>query len=226
MENHTINDLNYNARRALILGQSGMGKSTLATRLIYSHPAPLKLVYDWDGGEYAHRLGVKPAISRDEIAEKIEAGEELVCYRAELGEEDPTGAGFEWFCDMAFEVSGSTPGRKLFVVDEVHDLIDPWTMPEHLGRILRAGRRRMMDTCLVGEAANAINSVGRNQVSELYLFRNTDDKALEFPKSLKMDVEEIRNLPKTHFIYRDRETGEAKKLALWQNASKEPVKSV
>lgn len=184
--------------------------------MIYTHPAPLVLIYDWQGGEFAKRLGEKISSDREELAAHIDEGRRVICYDAETGETDPTGEGFEWFCGMAFELSGKTAGRKLIVVDETQDLIDPWEMPTSLGNILSRGRRRMMDTCLVGRAANALNTVARDQVSELYCFRLTDDNSMKYPASLGLDTDEIRNLKDTHFIYRNNRTGETKKLALWQ----------
>jgi hypothetical protein len=191
----------------------------LACRLIYSHPAPLVLIYDWQGGEFAHRLGVKAVESRAELATRIEGGERLVCYNAEQGEGDPQGDGFEWFCEMAFEVAGATPGRKLFVVDECQELIDPWKIPDGLGKLLSRGRRRMVDTCLVGSAANALHSVGRNQVTEAYFFRTTDENSLKYPASLGINTDEIRDLKNTELVYRNNVTGEKQRLALWEKAA-------
>jgi hypothetical protein len=219
MKNQTINELNYQARRLLLLGVTGTGKTTLACRLVYSHPAPLVLIYDWQGAEFAQRLGATPAESREELAARIESGERLVCYDAESSENEPEGDGFTWFCEMAFEVAGRTPGRKLVVVDECQELIDPWKIPDGLGKLLSRGRRRMVDTCLLGSAANALHSVGRNQVTEAYFFRTTDENALKYPASLGLDTDEIRDLKNTEFVYRNNVTGEKEKLALWDKAA-------
>jgi hypothetical protein len=198
---------------------SGTGKTTLATRLIYTHPAPLVLVYDWQGSEFAHRLGATAAVDREELASRIERGDRLVCYAAEEGEAEPGGEGFDWFCTMAFELAGKTAGRKLFVVDECQELIDPWNIPDGLGNLLSRGRRRMVDTCLIGRSANALHTVGRDQVSELYQFRSTDENSLKYPASLGLDTDEIKALKNTHFIYRDNLAGESKKLALWEKSA-------
>lgn len=220
-----INDLDYKPRRVLVLGVSGTGKSTLTARLIHTHPAPLVLVYDWQGGEFGRRLGGRLCASREELAEAIDGGTRLVCYDAEVGEQDPQGAGFEWFCEMAFEVSGVTPGRKLVVADDCHDLLDPWNMPPALGKLLGRGRRRLVDTCLIGEAANCLQTKARNQVSELYVFRCTDENSLKYPASVGLDIEKVKNLQDTHFIYRDMRTGDQKELDLWGQKSKPEIVS-
>lgn len=213
----TLNNLDYKARSVLILGVKRTGKSTLASRLIHSHPAPLVLVYDWQGGEFGRRLNEKGYNSREEVLQAIEEGRRVVCYNAERGEHksEIKTEGFDWFCDMAFEISGQLPGRKLLCVDELHDLIDPYNIPEPLGDILGRGGRRMMDTCLIGASANALHSESRNQISELYCFRCVDDNALKYPKSLGLDPAQIRGLPDCRFMFWDARTGEKKELELW-----------
>ena len=194
---------------------SRTGKSTLASRLIYTHPAETVLIYDWQGGEFARRLGATLATSREQLATDIQEGKRIICYDAETGEADVKGEGFDWFCGMAFELAGNLPGRKLFVCDEMQDLIDPYNITENLDNLLTRSGRRMMDTCFIGSAANALHNRARNQVSELYHFRVIDESALAYSKSLGMEPESIRNLPDCQFIYRDNRTGETKKLDLW-----------
>lgn len=213
----TINNLDYKARSALILGVKRTGKSTLASRLIDTHPAPLVLVYDWQGGEFARRLSEKSFNSREEVGQALQENVRVICYNAEKGEEKreiKTG-GFDWFCEMAFEVSGSVPGRKLFVVDEVQDLIDSHNIPEPLSDILARGGRRMMDTCLIGSAANALHGDARNQVTEVYVFRCVDDNALKYPCSIGLEEKDIRALPDCKFISWDARTGDKIELELW-----------
>jgi hypothetical protein len=180
-----------------------------------THPAPLVLVYDWQGGEFAHKLGAKSAVDRQGLEELITRGERVVCYEAELGESSPSEEGFEWFCGMAFELSGVTPGRKLIVIDECQELIDPWNIPPGLGKILSRGRRREMDTCLIGRSANALQTTARDQVNELYCFRMVDGNSLKYPTSLGIDEEKLKTLKDTHFIYRDGRTGKQMDLDLW-----------
>lgn len=217
MEKAAINDHKYQARRVLVLGTTGTGKTTLATRLIYSHPAPLVLVYDWQGGEFAERLGAKLAHSRHELAAAIKSGDRICCYAGAGDQATPeeVATDFDWFCSMAFELAGETPGRKLIVIDECQDLIDPWNLPPALGSLLSKGRRRLVDTCMIGSAANALQSTARNQVTELYCFRSVDENALKYPGSLGIDTDTIRDLPNTHLVYRDNVSGDQKRLALW-----------
>lgn len=215
------NNLDYKARRVLVLGVSRTGKSTLTARLIYTHPAEIVLVYDWQGGEYAKRLGAKLCFSREALAEAISQGHRIICYDAEAGEDDPQGAGFEWFCGMAFELAGHTAGRMLFVVDECQDLIDPWNMPESLGNVLSRGGRREMDTAIVGRSANALQTEARDQVSELYCFRVLDANSLKFPVAMGLDPERVKSLPDTEFVFKDMRTGQMKELALWAKKTKQ-----
>jgi hypothetical protein len=116
---------------------------------------------------------------------------------------------------MVFEVGGVTPGRKLLVVDECQDLIDPWTLPDQLGDVLSRGGRREIDTALVGRSANALQTEARDQVTELYCFRCLDSNSLKYPTGAGLDPERIKSLKDTEFIFKDMRTGETKELALW-----------
>lgn len=219
MEKPILNNLDYKANSYLVLGVKRTGKSTLASRLVHLHPAPLVLIYDWQGGEFAHRLGAPLAQNREDLAALIDAGHRIVCYDAESGEAEPEGDGFDWFCEMAFELSGTTAGRKLIVVDESQDLIDPYNIPDSLKKVLTRGGRREMDTCLIGSAANALHNVGRNQVSELFCFRCVDENARKFPVSLGLDDQRIKSLPDCRFIHLDMRTGQQNELGLWDKKS-------
>lgn len=187
--------------------------------MVATHPATLVLVYDWQGGEFAKRLGGVLCPSRDSLVVAIELNRRIVCYDADAGEHDPTGEGFEWFCQMAFEVGGITPGRKLVVVDECQDLIDPWNMPEALGDLLSRGRRRQIDTCIVGRSANSLQTEARDQVSELYVFRCIDENSLKYPKSVGLDPERVKALKDTEFIHKDMRTGDQNELELFGKES-------
>jgi hypothetical protein len=216
-----VNSLRYKARSILILGVKRTGKSTLAARLIYTHPAQLILIYDSEGGEFSKRLGAKLATSRDDFLAMVESGERLCCYDAEAGEDDPKKAGLAWFCEVVFEVGGRVPGRKLAIIDELQNKIDPWNMPEYLDELLTRGGRREIDTCLIGSAPNALQCKARNQVSELYCFRLIDETAIQFPKQLKIDPASIRTLPDCRFIFLDMRTGQKEELDLWEKSSGE-----
>lgn len=212
------NNLQYQARRVLILGTSGTGKSTLIAKLIDSHPAQLVLVYDWQGGEICKRVSGLLVTSRAAFVEAVEAGHRIVCYDAETGEEDEKGAGFDWFCETCFTIAGEVSGRVLIVVDECQELIDPQNLPEPLGDILSRGRRREMDTCIAARSANALETEARDQVTELYVFRLVDERSLKYPKSVGLDADAILNLPDTSLVYRDMRTGEQKRLELWDES--------
>lgn len=173
------------------------------------------LIYDWQEGEYAKRLGVSAAYSRDEVLQQIAAGKKIICYRADIAAKDHEKEEWEWFCTMAFEVSSITPGIKLIVVEELQDLIDGHKMPPSMKTLLSRGRRRRLDSILSASAPNGLHNNSRDQVSELYLFRSIDENALNYPTSMGIDAQEIRDLPDTHFLYRNLRTGRKVNLALW-----------
>lgn len=221
MEKAKINDLTYNADRILILGTTGQGKSTCASRIIHLHPADLVLIYDWQQGEFARLLGAPLCHTREEVAERIEQGQHIVCYDPEIPVDDDyddnQAEDFAWWCTMVMEVSGELDCEKLVVIDEAQDLMTAHKIPAPLRWLLARGRRRRIDTILLAESANAIHGKGRNQVSQLYCFQCTDDNATDYPVSLGLDRDEIKNLAPTHFIHWNKYPQKISRLALWEN---------
>ena len=217
----TLNNHHYNARRILILGTTGQGKTTAALRLIRLLPASLVLIYDWQGGEISRRLGHEACADREAVGEKIAQGARIVAYDPgdELSE-DAQEEDFAWWCDMCRTVAGGIPGRKLVVIDESQDLMTTQKIPAPLYKLLARGRRREIDTILIAAAANAIHGRGRNQVNEVYCFNCIDDNALEYPASLGLDREQIMSLQSGEFFHRDK-TGKLSKLDLFKKKNKQ-----
>lgn len=215
-QNPPINNHEYKARRILVLGTSGTGKTTLATKLILTHPAPLVLIYDWQGAEIGKRVGASIAYTRPALAEILDRGDRLVSYYPGLDKRPKAEriADFDWFCGMAFDLAGQTPGRLLLVVDEGHELIDPWNIPENLGAVLSQGRRREMDSCIVARSANSLQTEARDQMTELYCFRLVDKNSLQYPRELGLDPDKVKALADLHLIYLNGKTGEQKELVL------------
>ena len=200
-----------------------MGKTTLAARVVHLHPADLVLIYDWQEGEFARRLGAPLCTTREEVAHRIEQGHRVVCYDPQIPFEDEIEErqqeDFAWWCKMVMEVAAHFPGIILAVIDENHDLMTAHKMPAAERWLLSKGRRRRIDTLLVAAAANAIHNSGRNQISELYCLGCVEKNALDFPASLGLDPDEIKALPPTHFIHWDRRSRKITKLDLWGEKS-------
>lgn len=200
-----------------------MGKSTLAARLIHLWQADIIFIYDWQEGEFADRLGAFLCTTPAEVAHRIEQGQRIICYDPQIEMDDDyeekLAANFKWWCKMVMEVCSQLPGEKLVVVDENHDLQSAYKLPSGQRWLVTKGRRKRINTILMASGANGLHNTVRNNLSELYCFRCTDENALEYPASLGIDKEQIKTLPKTHFLHRDRATGEVKKLALWDEES-------
>jgi NADH/NAD ratio-sensing transcriptional regulator Rex len=212
-----LNNFEYKASSVLILGTKRCGKTTYSVRYIDKYPGEVVVVYDWQGGEIAHRVGGHLVDSRDALAEKLDDGEvKVICYNAEVAEKDPKGEGFEWFCHFCFEALGQFAGSKLVVVDELQDLITSHDVPEALLTLLTRGGRRQIDTLLVASQSNAIHNQCRNQITEIVVFRTLDENALKYPAALGMEIEEIKALPDCRFLHKSCRTGDQKKLDLWE----------
>jgi hypothetical protein len=178
------------------------------------------LIYDWQGGEFAARLGAPKAETREEFFRLIDKGYRIICYCPDEDSCDLEGEEWEWFCNTVFDIAGKTDEQKLIVADEVDDLTDPYNVPKPMKRILKRGRRLRMDTIFCGGSANALHSSGRDQVSELYQFRNIDDNALKFATRLKVNPDEVSSLDDGEFIHVDCRKGTKKRLDLWRENTK------
>jgi len=193
--------LSHRPRKILISGNSGSGKSTMATAVLLNAPHTYKFVFDQEG-ESQQRLGFAAATSEQGLIDQLEQGW-VIFDPSEMfpGENDQA---LEFFCDWCFNVKkaindeAKAEGRPwctaLFFCDELQNLVDTHSVPRGLRLILETGRRQGIDTLLVTQQPNVIHNRTRNQLTEVIAFAQIDKNAVEFLEDLGFSGEEIRGL--------------------------------
>lgn len=195
----------HQSLKVMITGTSGTGKSTLLERLLRAEKAQWKFVYDHQG-EFAGRFKLPVVTCCDDLEEKtIRKG--WVVYDP-VDEFAGRAGGFDFFCEYVFMVSKKVNGRKLFVVDELQNLTDNRTAPVPFLTICETGRRYQIDVFTISQAPNRIHNSVRNQLTDVYTFRHSDEAAIKYLADNGFDPEAVRNLQEYEYLHRNLRTGE------------------
>lgn len=183
--------LAHRPSKILITGNSGSGKSTFASCVVFGSPQRFKFVFDQEG-EFGERHQLPTVRYAEQLAEQLQTG--WVIYDPAEDEWPDLPSAFEFFSDWVFTLAGELPDQKLFFCDELQALCENWEMPWGLKQILERGRRRGIDTVLVTQQPNAIHNRARNQITEVVAFSQVDENAVKFLEPLGFSGDEIRGL--------------------------------
>lgn len=198
---------NYTAGRSitLITGAPGTGKTSFAIRYLLNSRARF-LIFDPEG-EFSARLRVQPARSPCDLETGWLAG--LVCFDpVPLFGGDHKSA-FEFFCEWSTLMSEKTSAeRKILVVDEVWRYCSPNSIPRELTEITNAGRRRRLELVALSQRPNRLHGDLLASVSECVTFQVGSAASLDcLAREFELSPEEIRSLPRLHFIARNNDSG-------------------
>lgn len=199
--------MDFAARRActLVAGVSGSGKTTWALRYLVHDPGlSLRLVWDADG-QLSARLGLPSAQTQEDLAAALEDG--WVVFDPNVMFPGRHGQGFAWFCQWAYQVAASRPGRKVLLVDEVWRYCTNTAIPQALAECIQTGRVRQLDTMFCTQRPNRLNEAITNEATELVAFRLQGANALKCVESLGADPDAIWNLPPGRWEAWNLETG-------------------
>lgn len=163
-------------------------------RRIVQSPARFKFIFDPDN-EAALRLNVTPARTCADLAAATETGLAVYDYSAMFpGQRERA---FLFFSDYCYTVAGRLPGLKLFCCDELQKFIgcrdDQY--PQEFKNVVEEGRRATLDCLFVARSTNVCNTRLRNELTEIVLFRQLDERAVKFSESLGGPTEDLRCLP-------------------------------
>jgi hypothetical protein len=202
----SVQNYAHTSDKRLITGTSGSGKTTLFEKLITKEKARVKFIYDHQG-EYAHRFKVKAVSDPEALANAASAGG-LICFDPLPMFPGQSAEGFEAFCQFVFQACEVIRGRKIFCCDELQKLTSNRDEPADLLAILDTGRRYQLDCFFISQAPNRIHNGIRNQLTQIYTFRQSDQNAIAYLKDNGFDENEIRNLAKFKYLWRNLDTGE------------------
>jgi energy-coupling factor transporter ATP-binding protein EcfA2 len=200
---------NHPSYKVLITGASGSGKTTLFERLVRKEKAQWKFIYDHQG-EFEQRFKIKAVRSAGELEQKvIKKGWVVYDPLPEFPGRAPEG--FEFFCQYVFDTMQHVGGRKLFCCDEIQNLTDNRNPPVPFLTICETGRRHQIDVFIISQAPNRIHNSVRNQLTDVYTFRQSDEAAVKYLVDNGFDGDAVRTLAEYEYLHRNLRTGEIKK---------------
>ena len=208
--------INHPASCILVAGQQGCGKSTLALRLLAEKKAARKFIYDPEGEFIRRNPRARVLGSFEELDNAGPAGGELVFMPGDewiehgYGDKDQVGC-FQVFSKYCLEAAEVYPGNKVFFSDELDQYVDSHNYPKWLVAAIQIGRKRQLDCLFVSGAIASLHNRVRDKVTEAYIFQHVDDTAINWVKKVGFDPEEIRNLKKWEWVYRNLRTGEMRR---------------
>lgn len=191
-------------------GQSGTGKTYLATHTLKRERARWKFIYDHKGGQIAHMLGLRPVYDGDELMQAVAVGGP-VCFNPERLFAGRLHEGFQFFCAFAWSIGKNYKGRKILFVDELQNVVDPRKVTREFQEILDAGRSYQFDMLLISSRPNAIHNYSRDRFTKVFAFRQIDENATAFLKFAGIDEKAVRNLRNGEHLWRDIATGQGGK---------------
>jgi hypothetical protein len=86
--------------------------------------------------------------------------------------------------------------------------VDANNVPPELICILDTGRRYQLDFYAICQAPNRIHNAVRNQITEVWTFRQSDKNAVAYLVDNSFNEDEIRNLQGHDCLWRNLSTGE------------------
>jgi DNA helicase HerA-like ATPase len=204
----TMQNFDHASCKILVTGTSGTGKTTLAQKLLKSEKAFVKFIYDHQG-EFSQRFKVPAIRDADELVEKTARGG-YVCFDPIDSFPGKAATGFDFFCEFIFNVSQNLNGRKILFCDEIQKLTDTANEPEAFLTLCETGRRFQVDIIAITQAPNRIHNTVRNQLTQVYTFRQSDKNALKYLEDNGFDPEKVRSLSaeKHEWLGRNLDTGE------------------
>lgn len=198
------------------MGKSGMGKTSLGIRYINGSPHDRVFIFDHRDDEFAMRMNIgrrQVACDPDEVIELAQT-QRVVPFdftRDYAGQKE---AAFVDFCDVVYELAGELEEKlhlqTLFVCDEIQHFVNQHSVPQSFKLIVETGRKRNLDTMLLSQRPNKINGDIREQLTELFLFRLTDDASLKFAAENGASEETVKKLEPLEYLYFNLMTGREK----------------
>ena len=125
-------------------------------------------------------------------------------------------AGFNYFCQWAYDVSQRGPGKKVLLVEELWRYSTSHKISTELATVAQMGRAEELELVINTQLPHKINGSIIGQATEAVCFRLQSDLALDCVRTeLEIAPAAVRDLPLGTFIARNRLSGATEQAALW-----------
>lgn len=198
-------NFNWPAFREFTFGTGGSGKTTAMLKRLAKQKAKLIFIFDHKH-EFGKKLGKPYCYSLDQLARATAKGGYVIFDSCEMFPGDKPTA-FKFFCDFVYNVAGELEGRKIFICDEVHRLTSNMERPREFLLIMDDGRNFCLDVMCICQAGNSVHNEIRNQITEGYTFRQSDENAIKWLCDNGYSENEIRGLKPGEYLWRDLANG-------------------
>lgn len=188
-------------------GVSGSGKTTLFEKIVSREKSKYKFFYDHQG-EFSRRFKMDACFDLEGLAEQTGRGGTIVFDPVKLFP-GKSPEGFLFFCDFVFSLSGDLPGRKILICDEMQKLAFR-DHPQEVITLMDVGRRMQLDTFFICQSPNQLHPLVRNQLTEIYTFRQGDENAIKPLKTVGFDAKAVAALQRGEWLWRNLNTGDSK----------------
>jgi hypothetical protein len=202
-----MRDYNHPASRKLHLGTSGIGKSTDFVRRLRKEKAKYIFIFDHKR-EFSQKLGLPVVETLPQLAVATSRGGFILFNHQFLFPGDRA-AGWRFFCNFVYTVSENLHGRKILVGDELQQVAGPDDDCEDFIMCMDDGRSFKIDFMGIAQSSNGVHNLVRNQLTEMFVFRQSDDNAIKHLKQNGFDESKVRNLRPGEWLWRNLNTGSA-----------------
>lgn len=196
------------AFRTCHLGTSGIGKNTDFLPRLKREAQKAKWIFIFDHKrEFSMKLKMPVCQTIAQLCHATERGGFILFDYQSLFPGDRK-AGFQFFCNFIYTISESLRGRKIIVADELQQVAGPDDDCTDLITALDDGRSYQIDAMLIAQSPNGLHNLVRNQLTQLYVFRQSDENAIKHLEQNGLDKEAIRALLPGEFFWKNLNTGQ------------------
>lgn len=202
----TLMQVHHDPTKILVLGRSGMGKTTYVIKYVKHRPQTTAIIFDHKL-EFYGREKIEPIYNRKQMTEAIIRKQPIVSFsHLEEFPGDAQGA-FEWICEWSYEVARATQSNYLFVCDEVNrftgNVGDDW----EFNQLIEDGRLWGLDFIGTSHSGNQVHNRLRGQLTEIVAFNTDESLPLQFLAGNGFDPYEVQSLDKGEFLLKSRNLG-------------------
>lgn len=201
-----MRDYNHPANRKAHFGTSGIGKTTDFVKRLRKEKSGWIFIFDHKR-EFSQKLGGLPVCcTLEQLCVATQKGG-TICFDHQVLYPGDRTAGAMFFAEFVYSVAGHLRGRKILVIDELQEVAGPDDQPFELIKCLDDGRSLKIDFLGIAQSPNGIHNKIRNQLTEMFVFRQSDENAIKHLKQNGFDENEVRGLQPGQWLWKNLNTG-------------------